>query len=208
MRILSKTFTGISYILQGIPYVNIIGLFLVPISWIIEGAEKRRKLWVLTGILGLLTIGLFAVGVALTLTALYPEIMKFASNPHVRVGNFTAGELRKLVSSMTPNMLGGGIVLGASVITGIAYFILMIVSLFQAGDVYLTNTVKIGAVLFIVGFLFALSGSAYLLAATPGLHSSHASVISEIYLFYLAAFFTSLLASIVTGIGFLIARNP
>jgi hypothetical protein len=206
--ILSRVFSGISYILQGIPYVNVVGLFLVPISWIIEGAEHKRKLWIVTGALGLLTIGLFIAGIALALTALSPEIMRVASNPQIGVKNITSEEVKKLVSSLTPNMLSSGLVLGASLVTGIAYFVLMVVSLFQAGDVYLTNTLKIGAVLFIVGFLFALSGSAYLMVSMSGIHGSHVPAALEVYLFYLAAIFTSLLASIVSGIGFLIARNP
>jgi len=205
---LGKTFLGISYILQGIPYVNLLGFILVPIAWLIEGFRERKGLWIGTGISGLVSFGLIIAGLVNVVRALHLfRLMRFSGMSSLP-SNTLPGNITNLISGSNPVLLGSLLVIVAGLLLGFIYFILMLISVFQAGSMYLSTTLKVGGVIYVVtavliGLVIGVALMSF--AAHPALPHTPQALISlgAIYVTSIISAILSLAASIIVGVGFL-----
>jgi len=210
---MGKTLLGISYILLAIPYVNVIGAILVPIAWIAEGRRRKKGLWTATGILGLISIALVIVGVAALIGALLPMVTSIqheitagqAQSPQVFTGNFTEDLLKKM-----PMGLAGIAVISLASILYIIYFVLMLVSLYQAGSLYRSGLIKASVVLYIIGIIVMILFIAFI--ASSAVHHTSGEVsgmlAGSMLVGAVVAGIVLFIANILAGIGFLTAKEP
>ncbi len=210
---MSKTLLGISYILLAIPYINIVGVILLPIAWIIEGRRRKRGLWTATGILGLISIILIIIGMVALIGALFPLISSLqheitigqGQSPQTFPGNFTEELLKKM-----PVGLAGIAVIAVASLLYIVYFILMLASLYQAGSFYRSGLIKASAILYIVGIVVAILFVIFILTQA----TSHAAgvaggtFVGGLLAGVIIAGILLFIANILAGIGFLTAKEP
>ncbi len=200
---MGNKFLGLSYVLLGIPYLGLIGVILVPIAWIADGVGKRRRLWVVCGFTGLIAIALFIAGVIQVLSVTYPVIVKYGTQLG-NMPNLSENELLNLVNELKPYVMSGVATFAAAIISALVFYILMVVSLFQAGDVYFSNVIKIGATLFIALFMFVIGGAGFVIASA--VYGNSESLRSSAEYVGLGAMIMNLLASLTSGLGFLLSR--
>ncbi len=209
---MGKTFLGISYILQGIPYVNILGFILVPIAWLVEGFREHKGLWIGTGISGLVSLGLIIAGVVNVVRALHlSKLMRFSA-----MGSLPANTLPENITNIihggNPAMLSSLLIIVAGLLLGFMYFILMLISVFQAGSMYSSTTLKVGGVIYVVTAVLVglVIGIALMSFATspPFPHPPQTLIsIGAIYITSIVSALLALAASIVIGVGFLVIRE-
>ncbi|MCD6324487.1 MAG: hypothetical protein J7L55_05220 [Desulfurococcales archaeon] len=200
---MGNKFLGVSYILLGIPYLGVIGVVLVPIAWVVEGFDKRRRLWIVSGFLGLLAIALAVTGAVQTVAAVYPILTKLSPQMG-SLSNLSEQEIMQLMQEIKPYLMSGIVTFVAAALAGLAFFILMLVSLFQAGDLYLSNVIKVGAVLFITLFVFLIAGMGYVIAsATYGNAEGLSKAVTYVGV---GSLIINFLASFTSGVGFLLSR--
>ncbi len=210
----SKTLLGISYILSGIPYANLLGLLLVPISWIFEGRSKKKGLWTATGILGLLTVVLLIVG----LVSIIGAILSLPSAPPISPGESPSAAFPDWLSHL---LKSGGLTLltlavfGAAFVIAIVYFFMMVASLFQAGGFYRSGLIRIAAILYILVVVAIIAGTAILMMAIQEYINSGGeprevlgAAVSMTYVVVLVTLVLNFLAGVLAGIGFLTAKEP
>ncbi len=210
---MSKTLLGISYILLAIPYINIAGVILLPIAWIIEGRKRKRGLWTATGVLGLISVILIIVGMVALIGAVLPLISSLqqeitvgqGQQPQAFPGNFTENLLKKM-----PVGLAGIAVMAIASILYVVYFILMLVSLYQAGSFYRSGLIKASVILYIIGIVVAILFIAFVITrATP--HAAGGvggTFVGGLLVGVILAGILLFVANILAGIGFLTAKEP
>ncbi len=210
---MGKTLLGISYILLAIPYINIVGVILLPIAWIVEGRRRKRGLWTATGILGLVSIILIIIGMAALIGALLPLISSLQHEitvgqgqpPQTFPGNFTGELLKK-----TPAGLAGIAVIAVASLLYVVYFILMLVSLYQAGSFYRSGLIKASAILYIVGIVVAILFVVLVItqAASHAASEAGGMLVGGSLVGVIIAGILLFIANILAGIGFLTAKEP
>ncbi len=205
---MSKTLLGVAYILQAIPYVNIVGLFLVPIGWIIEGRARKKGLWTATGVIGLLAVILIIAGFASAIGAIFSVISGVAAS----AGNVSAGAggFEALAQGLGIGMVALGLIVIGGIL-GIVYFLLMMACLFQAGSFYKSTLIKVGAIFYLLFVILIIAGIAIIVtSAQSGITSGEGgmAIAGTAVLAFIGAAIMNFLAGILAGVGFLIAKEP
>lgn len=209
---MGKTFLGISYILQGIPYVNIVGFILVPIAWLVEGFKKRRGLWVGAGIAGIAMFGFIIAGVIYIIQALHiPYLFRYIGMGAIPSGTMPK-DLVSAINGLNPALFGSLLIIAVGVLLGIIYFILMLISIFQAGNMYSSAILKVGGILYVVDVVLliivvSLIMSAFASHPPPPSGPQLLMSLGGIYASSIIAGVLALVASLITGIGFLLVRE-
>ena len=188
---MSKTVLGIGYILLAIPGISFVGLIIVPIGWILLGRNKGRGLWTATGVIGLLT---FILAIALVVSA--PFIMG------TLFGGMMGGEIGTAMTASATVLA----LLAAVAILGLIYAILMLISLWQAGNYYRTSLLKIAVILWILIVIVALVGVALIYGAITGGAAEIAT--GSVWMVVIGAAVLNFIANILAGVGFLAAKEP
>jgi len=213
----SKTFLGVSYIILAIPYVGLIGAVLLPIAWLVEGRSKRRGAWVAAGIVGIVAIVLAFAGLAMLASAVAPIMSKFSTmlgnpltttgaSPASALGERLSKELMMAIRSSAVGMAGAVTSMLASAIY-LAFYIMTLVALYQAGSYYGSVMIKIGMGLNVIALIAAvLAAFTAAPALQGGMVAHHALALTAAGL--LATLVIIFIANIITGIGFLSAREP
>ena len=209
---MSKTLLGISYILLAIPYINVVGAFLLPIAWIVEGRKRKKSLWTATGILGLVSIIMIIIGMVALIGAILPlitslqhEITANQGQPQTLPSGFTEELLKK-----TPLGLTGMAVMAIASLLYVVYFILMLVSLYQAGSFYRSGIIKAATALYIIGTVVAILFIVFAVtqAVTHAISGSGGIFTGSMLVGVIIAGVVLFIANILAGIGFLTAKEP
>lgn len=210
---MSKTLLGISYILLAIPYINIVGVILLPIAWIIEGRRRKKGLWTATGILGLISIILIIVGFVALIGSILPLVTSLqheitagqGQTPQVFPGNFSEELLKR-----TPIGLAGIALMAIASLLYVVYFILMLVSLYQAGSFYRSGLIKASAILYIIGIVAAILLVVFVItqAASHAVSGAGGIFVGSMLAGVIIAGILLFIANILAGIGFLTAKEP
>ncbi len=210
---MSKTLLGISYILLAIPYINIVGVILLPIAWIIEGRRRKKGLWTATGILGLISVILIIVGMAVLIGAVLPLIGSLQHEitagqgqpPQIFPGNFTRELLKKV-----PVGLAGIAVMAVASLLYVVYFILMLVSLYQAGSFYRSGLIKASAILYVVGIVVMILFVVIIItqSASHAISGAGGVFVGGLLIGVIIAGILLFISNILAGIGFLTAKEP
>ncbi len=214
---MGKTFLGVSYIIMAIPYVGLIGAVLLPIAWLIEGRSKRRGLWVAAGIVGIIAIVLSFIGIAMLASAVAPIMSRFSAtlgNPLITtgtsasqaVGERISKELMLAVRSSVMGMAGAVTSLLAAAIY-LVFYIITLITLHQAGNYYHSLMIKIGMGLNVVALLSAILTAFAAVPTIQGAALGHPAL-ALTAAGTLATLVVLFIANIITGIGFLSAREP
>ena len=212
---MSKTFIGVSYLLQGFPFINFIGALLVPIGWILEGRSKKKGFWIATGIVGLIGIALAIAGLAMVFSSLIAFItseiqrgkllwnISYETRP-VRplIRNEIVHEMMRLLIS-NPALLSGMLLVLIGILVGFIYVVMSLVSIFQAGKLYSSGLIEVGGILFIVAIILTAVFIGALITYHRGLTLGGPNG-----MLIIGTGIIDLLASILTGIGFLVAQKP
>lgn len=210
---MSKTLLGVSYILLAVPYINVAGAFLLPIAWIIEGRRRKKGIWTATGILGLISIILITVGFVALIGSVLPLVTSLQHEitvgqgqpPQIFPGNFSEGLLRR-----TPSGLAGIALMAIASLLYVVYFILMLVSLYQAGSFYRSGLIKVSAILYIIGIAAVILFVAFIITQA----TSHAAggaggvLVNSMLAGVIITGILLFVANILAGIGFLTAKEP
>ena len=211
---LGKAFLGISYILQGIPYINLLGFILVPIAWLVEGFRERKGLWVSAGISGLISFSLVIAGVISILQALHlSQLLRYSGMSMNSMPSSTLPEnIMKALHGGNPALLSSLLIIVAGLSLGLIYFLLMLISVFQAGSIYSSSTLKVGGILYIIdviliGVVIALAISSFATNLAPSYSPQLLKSLGAIYIASIITGVLALAASIITGIGFLVVRE-
>ncbi len=208
---MSKTLLGISYILSAIPLMNVAGIVLLPIAWLLEGRRRGKKLWMITGVIGVVAVALGIIGMALLGGAISTAL---SSIPEGLIKTSAGGsrsaltaELSKVVASTTLGVTGE-LVLITSLTILLVFFFVMLASLNQAGRFYKSLTIRIGFILYLIWVFLTIPvialAAASVLSPTAGVLGTAAlSLIKWIAVSFILFF----IAGVVTGMGFLNARD-
>ncbi len=182
---MSYIFLGISYILSGIPFLNILGIILIPIGWILLGKRFNRKLWIVTGVLGIslliLSFGLILY-LFLKITADMEKII-YLRRFMISIKTFDRGFLLSNLQ-LDKKFI---IMIIIWFLNYICYSISQLISLWVAGSVFNQILLKISVILSIVGVFLGI-----FFVIFPMI------ILLIIIIFYLS--------NIIAGIGFLLIR--
>lgn len=201
---MSKTLLGVAYILLSIPYVNILGMFLVPIGWVVEGRARKRGLWTATGVVGLISVILVIAGIASILGVLF-SAMGAEPSPMYGPGMEGISNLETLISHVGIVSLG---LIAVGLIMGVVYFFMMLVSLFQAGGFYRSTLIKVGAVLYVLVLVLMIASVAMIAVGETAAHEALGAMTGAAFIVIIGAAIMNFLAGILAGIGFLVAKEP
>lgn len=177
---MGRTILGIGYILAAIPLVNIIGILLVAIGWIILGKERGRGLWKVTGILGIVSFILMIIAVITIMSMMFTSM----SNP-------------VMIEHLLIASIGSLIVLVIAYMIIVVFYILQLICLWQFANIYNSKLIKIAVVLYVLIIIVALT-----LIPIAVIAVSHKVLISFIGLGILG-----FIAGILAGIGILTVKE-
>ncbi len=179
-------FLGISYILSGIPLINIVGILLVPFGWILLGKKFRRIIWMITGFLGILTLI-----ISIILIIYFMKFINFTAE------KFSAYGKRYVLIKMIPfEFIETGrfmidekslFLILAWFLIAVSYGILQLISLWIAGSFFKQILLKLSVVL----------------------SSISISLMIFIFIFpivFLLSIILIYVANIIAGIGFLLVK--
>ena len=129
-------FLGISYILSGIPLINIVGILLVPFGWILLGKKFRRIIWMITGFLGILTLIISIIFTAEKFSAYGKRyvLIKMIPFEFIETGRFMIDEKSLFL-------------ILAWFLIAVSYGILQLISLWIAGSFFKQILLKLSVVL-------------------------------------------------------------
>jgi magnesium-transporting ATPase (P-type) len=184
---MSKTLLGVAFILLAIPYVNVVGLILVPIGWILLGRKAGKGLWTATGIVGLLGFIMVIAAVAM-------------------IGGALMGAMGGGIGMLPALGMAALAVLVIAIVLLVIFGILNIASVWSASNYYREGLLKAAAILWIILVIIGIAMAGMMVAAMAG--GAPGMLGGGVFVLLIGVGIINLIANILAGIGFLKAKEP
>lgn len=168
-----KWLGGIGYILEFIPYVNLISSILVAVAWILMGRDTRERIFTILGVLMLTTYVLAIILLIWLIMSFLIFTTAMAVAPEAVIMPWRMGEAFGRVFAQLLGVIIVGLVLAG---LAIASFILDIIAHFRAGKIFDNRWFKIAGwmrIILAIVVVVAIPLMVFMiLSAGPGILSS------------------------------------
>ncbi len=142
-------FLGVSYIISGIPFINILGLLLIPIGWFILGKKYARGLWMITGVVGIVSVIISFAIVLYFLTFIKTRFISYEK--FLQVNMYIRYEFFDFIKFSKELLL----IVSLWLLIVIIYGALQLISLWTAGTYFKQVLLKVSVAMYLISIMIS-----------------------------------------------------